>query len=85
MDYPKDFPAPARAALMENRSGLVVEAMVTQADGTAERDAGLLMLYKRWRKRRRQSRSGALSVGADKAYDTRDFIRTVREMTSGRT
>ena len=28
--------------LMENRHGLIVDAMVTQADGTAERDAGLL-------------------------------------------
>ena len=48
---------------MENRNGLIVEAMLTQADGTAERDAALLMLHRRWRKTRR-----AMSVGADKAY-----------------
>jgi len=66
--------------LMENRNGLIVEAMVTEADGTAERDAGLLMLHQRWRKRRRQRRHAPMSVGADKAYDTRDFVRTVREM-----
>ena len=66
--------------LMENRNGLIVEAMVTQADGTAERDAGMLMLYERWRKRRRQRRHGPLSVGADKAYDTRDFVKVLREM-----
>jgi len=30
--------------LMENRQGLVADAMLTQADGTAERDAGLLMI-----------------------------------------
>jgi hypothetical protein len=66
--------------LMENRHGLIAEAMVTQADGTAERDAGILMLYDRWRKRRRQSRSGPMSVGADKAYDTRDFVKTMRAM-----
>ena len=66
--------------LMENRHGLIVEAMVTQADGTAERDAGLLMLYDRGRKRRRRRRSGPISVGADKAYDTRDFVKTVRAM-----
>ena len=61
--------------LMENRNGLIVDAMLTQADGTAERDAALLMLYRRWRKTRR-----AMSVAADKAYDTRDFVETVREL-----
>jgi transposase len=65
--------------LMENRNGLIVDAMLTQADGTAERDAALLMLYRRWRERRQRRRSAALSVGADKAYDTRDFVTTVRE------
>jgi hypothetical protein len=66
--------------LMENRNGLIAEAMVTQADGMAERDAGILMLYDRWRKRRRQRRCGPMSVGADKAYDTRDFVTTLRAM-----
>jgi transposase len=66
--------------LMENRNGLIVEAMVTQADGTAERDAALLMLYERQRKRRRRGRHGPISVGADQAYDTRDFVKALREM-----
>jgi transposase len=66
--------------LMENRHGFIVDAMVTQADGTAERDAALLMLYRNWRKRRQQQHRKPISVGADKAYDTRDFVRTVREM-----
>jgi transposase len=66
--------------LMENRSGLIVDAMLTHADGTAERDAALLMLHEKWRTRRRQERFGPLSVGADKAYDTRDFVKTVREL-----
>ena len=66
--------------LMENRNGLIVDAMVTQADGTAEREAAMLMLYRQWRKRRRQRRRGAMSVGADKAYDTRDFVQTMRAM-----
>jgi transposase len=61
--------------LMENRNGLIVDAMLTQADGTAERDAALLMLHARWRKSRR-----VRSVGADKAYDTRDFVKMLREM-----
>lgn len=66
--------------LMENRHGLIVNAMVTQADGTAERDAALLMMYRQWRNRRQRRRSGPMSVGADKAYDTQDFVGTAREM-----
>jgi len=66
--------------LMENRHGLIVDAMLTQADGTAERDAALLMLYRKWRHRRQRGRSAAMSVGADKAYDTWDFVNTARKM-----
>jgi len=53
--------------LMENRHGLVVDTRVSQATGTAERDAAEEML---------QERRG--TVGADKAYDTRDFVSRVR-------
>jgi transposase len=66
--------------LMENRHGMIVDAVLTQADGTAERDAALLMLYRHWRSRRQRGRRQPMSVGADKAYDTRDFVDTVREM-----
>jgi transposase len=62
--------------LVENRNGLIAAAMTTQADGTAERDAALLMLHELTRKRR----SGRITTGADKAYDTRDFVDTVREL-----
>jgi transposase len=61
--------------VVENRNGLVVAAMATQADGTAERDAGLLMVADLTKKRR-----GRITLGADKAYDTRDFVQTVREL-----
>src|SRR6516225_10101743 len=61
--------------LMENRNGLIVDAMVTHADGTAERDAALLMVYKRWKKRQ-----AIRSLGADKAYDTRTLVQLLREM-----
>jgi transposase len=61
--------------LVENRNGLIAAAMTTQADGRAERDAALLMLYELTRKR-----SGRITMGADKAYDTRDFVDTVREL-----
>ena len=60
---------------MENRNGLVVAAMTTQADGTAERDAGLLMVADLTKRRKRR-----ITLGADKAYDTRDFVDTVREL-----
>ncbi|MHC4342814.1 MAG: IS5 family transposase [Planctomycetota bacterium] len=53
--------------LVENRHGLVVEARVTPATGTAEREAALAMLG---------SRRGTL--GGDKGYDTKDFVRAVR-------
>ena len=61
--------------LVENRNGLIAAAMTTQADGRAERDAALLMLHELTRKR-----SGRITTGADKAYDTRDFVDTVREL-----
>jgi transposase len=67
--------------LMENRQGMIVDAMVTQADGTAERDAALLMLYGKWRNRRQRRKSEPMSVGADKAYDTRDFVTAARAMS----
>jgi hypothetical protein len=60
---------------MENRNGLIVDAMVTEADGTAERDAAMLMVHKLWKKRH-----PIRSLGADKAYDTRDFVKVLREM-----
>jgi hypothetical protein len=64
---------------MENRHGLIVDAMLTPADGTAERDAALLMLYRQWRGRRQRRLTTPMSVGADKAYDTHDFVHIVRE------
>ncbi len=56
-------------------NGLIAAAMTTQADGRAERDAALLMLHELTRKR-----SGRITTGADKAYDTRDFVSTLREL-----
>ena len=58
--------------LMEHRNGLVVNATLTKASGTAEREAALALLGKRGRRR---------TLAADKAYDTKAFIaelRTVR-------
>ena len=63
--------------LMENRNGLIADAMVTEADGTAEREVALLMVHDRWRRREPIS-----SVGADKAYDTREFVGLLRNAGS---
>jgi len=62
-------------ALVENRNGLIAAAMVTHADGYGERDAALLMLH-----RMQEGRSRRITVGADKAYDTKDFVSTAREL-----
>jgi hypothetical protein len=59
---------------MENRNGLIVDAMVTHADGTAERDAAMLMVYRRWKKHQ-----PVHSVGADKAYDTHELVQVLRD------
>jgi transposase len=58
--------------LMENRTGLVVDILITEATGRAEREAALAMLD-------RQRRSGRATLGADKGYDTEDFVAACRE------
>lgn len=59
--------------LMENRNGLVVDIAVTQATGRAEREAAVQMLDRLPRKKRR------LTLGADKGYDTKDFVQDLRQ------
>jgi len=60
--------------LMENRNGLVVDVAMTKATGTAEREAALEMLGKIPGKRR-------ITIGGDKNYDTKDFVKSCRSMT----
>jgi len=57
--------------LMENRNGLVLDERLTQATGTAEREAASEMLCD-------LPGEGGKSVGADKAYDTADFVADCR-------
>jgi transposase len=59
--------------LIENRNGLVVETELLQANGTAERDAALLMAE-------RMEGSKRLTIAADKGYDTKEFVREMRGM-----
>lgn len=57
--------------LMENRNGLVVNASVTQATGTCEREAAIEMLDE-------MPGSRQVTVGADKAYDAKAFVEECR-------
>jgi len=61
--------------LMENRNGLVAEVEVLQANGTAERDAALVMIEK-------IPGDQPVTIGADKAYDTKDFVEETRNMNA---
>jgi transposase len=59
--------------LVENRNGLIVDAEVFLANGTAERDAALVMLE--------QIPGGKqVTVGGDKGFDTRDFVAECRHL-----
>jgi len=59
--------------VMENRHGLVVDCEVTHADGYGERDAGRELMGRIIRKPR-------VTLGADKGYDTADFIANMRDL-----
>ena len=59
--------------LMDNRQGLVVDVMLTPAGGTSERDAAIVMLGA-------VPGAGRITVGADRGYDTREFIRRCRHL-----
>lgn len=62
---------------MENRHGLAVDGGITRATGTGERDAALAMLDRRPLRRR-------ITLGADKAYDVRQFIKACASARSRR-
>ena len=59
--------------LVENRNGLIVDAEGFQANGTAERDAALLMLEK-------LPGTKPVTVGGDKGFDTRGFVEECRHL-----
>ena len=61
---------------MENRNGLVVDACLTEANDHAERIAALHMIEPR------ADRSTPVTLGADKAYDTEDFVNELRSMNA---
>ena len=57
---------------MENRNALIVDAALTRASGTAEREAALAMLERRGKRRR-------ITLGADKGCDVAAFVDALRE------
>jgi len=59
--------------VMENRNGLIVKAAASQATGKAEREVSTELLANLPGSKRK-------TVGADKNYDTRGFVRDCRDM-----
>jgi transposase len=59
--------------MIENRNGLVVDTELVQPSGTAERDAAMQMAA-------RIEGTERVTVAADKAYDTKDFVAVMREL-----
>ena len=59
---------------MENRSGLIVDALLTRADGHAERVAALALIEPRAERPRR------VTLAGDKNYDVEDFVNELRTM-----
>lgn len=64
--------------LSDNRHGLVVNAMVTQADGFAEREAAKVMIWDA--RQAAESADSEITLGADKGYDAAEFIEALHRM-----
>jgi hypothetical protein len=59
--------------LMENRNGLAVDVRVTRAVGHAEEEAAKEMISDKRKK------NGRITLGADKGYDSREFVEAMRD------
>jgi transposase len=80
--YRKSYGTESRLAylghlLIENRHGLIADAMATVADGFGEREAATLMVHDRWQR----APGRRFTLGADKAYDDPQFVGLLRELT----
>ena len=60
--------------LMENRSGLIIDTRLTRVSGHAERLAALDMIEPL------ADRPRAITLGADRGYDTADFVEELRTL-----
>jgi len=77
--YRKSHAAPALPSylghvLSDNKHGLVVNVQASMSDGTAERDVATQMLTHAAKPGKR------VTVGADKAYDTKGFVKACRDI-----
>jgi transposase len=61
--------------LMENRHGLIVSPRLTAATGTAERETAVRLVEAIPGRHR-------ITVGGDKAYDTREFVQSLRVLNA---
>ena len=61
--------------MTENRHGLIADALLVTASGTAERASAVAMVE-------RIEGDGRVTVGADKGYDTRQFVQDLRDFNA---
>lgn len=59
--------------MMDNRHGLAIDTLLTEANGRAERDAALAVAA------HLPGRNKRVTLGADKGYDTLDFVKGLRQ------
>jgi transposase len=62
-------------AMTENRNGLIVDALLTLATGTAEREAALAMIG-------RLRGASRITIGLDKGYDAAEFVAGLRALNA---
>jgi transposase len=59
--------------MMDNRHGIAIDTLLTEANGRAEREAALTMAA------HLPGRHKRVTLGADKGYDTLDFVEGLRQ------
>lgn len=59
--------------MMDNRHGIAIDTLLTEASGRAEREAALAMAADL------PGRNKRVTLGADKGYDTLDFVKGLRQ------
>ena len=65
---------------MENRHGLLVDFVLTEATGATEREAAIEMLKRQRKRRRRGRKPRRITLGADTGYDAKNFVQQCREL-----
>lgn len=65
------------SVLTENRNGLIVDCELSSAGGKTEREDALKML----KRLRKEKPGGKITIGADKGYDTKQFISEIKKLS----